>query len=272
MSVSLRPAGDRGSLVELPDNAAAVRLARLLREERPGLVDVVVGHTTVLVTWVGEAVDLGAFAERALGSEPEPVGGLVEIPVAYDGPDLDEVAQLTGLSPREVVARHTGAEHVAAFLGFQPGFAYLTGGDELLHVPAPRRSPHGRARWHRRDRRPVLGRVSAGLSGRLAAYRVDDRRPVRPAARAAGVARAGRPRQVRRGMTCVEVVSPGLLTTVQDRGRPGLAHLGVPPSGAAIRSRTSSATGSSGTRPARLRSRRRSTGRCFASTFRRRSP
>ena len=34
-------------------------------------------------------------------------------------------------------------------------------------------------------------------------------------------------------MTRVEVVSPGLLTTVQDRGRPGLAHLGVPPSGAA---------------------------------------
>jgi biotin-dependent carboxylase-like uncharacterized protein len=34
-------------------------------------------------------------------------------------------------------------------------------------------------------------------------------------------------------MTRVEVVSPGLLLTVQDRGRPGLAHLGVPPSGAA---------------------------------------
>lgn len=36
-------------------------------------------------------------------------------------------------------------------------------------------------------------------------------------------------------MTRIEVVSPGLLTTVQDRGRPGLAHLGVPPSGAADR-------------------------------------
>jgi biotin-dependent carboxylase-like uncharacterized protein len=34
-------------------------------------------------------------------------------------------------------------------------------------------------------------------------------------------------------MTHIEVVRPGLLTTVQDRGRPGLAHLGVPPSGAA---------------------------------------
>lgn len=31
---------------------------------------------------------------------------------------------------------------------------------------------------------------------------------------------------------CLEVLDPGPLTTVQDRGRPGLAHLGIPPSGA----------------------------------------
>jgi KipI family sensor histidine kinase inhibitor len=135
MSAVVRPAGDRGSLVELPDNASAVRLARLLREERSDLVDVVIGHTTVLVTWADEAADLDPIAERALAPQPDPVGRLVEIPVTYDGPDLDEVAQLTGLSREEVIARHTGAEHVAAFLGFQPGFAYLTGGDELLRVP-----------------------------------------------------------------------------------------------------------------------------------------
>lgn len=135
MSVTVRPAGDRGSLVELPDNAAAVRLARLLREERSDVEDVVIGHTTVLVTWAGEVADLGAVAERALAVEPEPVGRLVEIPVTYDGPDLAEIAALTFLSPEEVIARHTGAEHVAAFLGFQPGFAYLTGGDQRLHVP-----------------------------------------------------------------------------------------------------------------------------------------
>ena len=34
-------------------------------------------------------------------------------------------------------------------------------------------------------------------------------------------------------MTTLEVVRPGLLSTVQDQGRPGLAHLGVPRSGAA---------------------------------------
>jgi KipI family sensor histidine kinase inhibitor len=135
MSVSIRPAGDRAVLLELPDNGAAVRAARLLREERPALVDVVIGHTTVLVTSSEEIADVASIAERALAPEPEAEGRLIEIPVTYDGADLAEVAGLTALSQEEVVARHTGAEHVAAFLGFQPGFAYLTGGDELLHVP-----------------------------------------------------------------------------------------------------------------------------------------
>ena len=132
MSFPVRPAGDCGLLIDVPDNATAVRLARSLHAARPDLVDVVVGHTTVLVTWAKEVADLG---ELVIAPDPEPVGRLVEIPVRYDGPDLEEVARLTGLSPEEVVARHTGAEHVAAFLGFQPGFAYLIGGDELLQVP-----------------------------------------------------------------------------------------------------------------------------------------
>jgi biotin-dependent carboxylase-like uncharacterized protein len=33
-------------------------------------------------------------------------------------------------------------------------------------------------------------------------------------------------------MTAIEVIDPGLITTIQDRGRPGWAHAGVPPSGA----------------------------------------
>ena len=132
MSFQIRQAGDRGSLIEVPDNASAVRLARALRAERSDLVDVVVGHTTVLVTWEAEAVDIGNIV---IPPEPEPAGRLVEIPVVYDGPDLEEVVGLTGLSPEEVIERHAGVEHLAAFLGFQPGFAYLTGGDERLHAP-----------------------------------------------------------------------------------------------------------------------------------------
>jgi KipI family sensor histidine kinase inhibitor len=135
--VSVRPAGDRGALVELPDNAAAVRLARVLRDERHELVDIVVGHRTVLVTWPGGSLipELATLVERARSPGPDPEGRRIEIPVSYRGPDLRDVARLTGLSAEEVVARHTAAEHVVAFLGFQPGFAYLVGGDELLTVP-----------------------------------------------------------------------------------------------------------------------------------------
>jgi KipI family sensor histidine kinase inhibitor len=55
--------------------------------------------------------------------------------VQYDGPDLAEVAKLTGLSVDGVIAAHTGTEWKVAFGGFAPGFAYLTGGDPRLEVP-----------------------------------------------------------------------------------------------------------------------------------------
>ena len=70
-----------------------------------------------------------------LSRGPPPVPGrTVEIPVVYDGADLEAVAQLAGLSAEEVVERHTAAEYAVAFIGFAPGFAYLIGGDERLAV------------------------------------------------------------------------------------------------------------------------------------------
>ena len=57
------------------------------------------------------------------------------MPVRYDGPDLADVAELTGLDEAEVVARHTAGSYRSGFCGFAPGFAYLTGLDESLHVP-----------------------------------------------------------------------------------------------------------------------------------------
>jgi allophanate hydrolase subunit 1 len=47
------------------------------------------------------------------------VGRLVEIPVRYggdDGPDLDDVAALHGLTPADVVEVHAGVEYTAFFL------------------------------------------------------------------------------------------------------------------------------------------------------------
>lgn len=76
-------------------------------------------------------------------SDPLADLGVVRIGVHYDGPDLDAVAALTGLTRAEVVARHAGRECVVAFGGFMPGFAYLTGLDPALHVPR-RPSPRER--------------------------------------------------------------------------------------------------------------------------------
>ena len=132
--IEVRRAGEHGALIELADNAAAVRVARRLLSE-PGLVDIVPGHRTVLVTWDGEPPEVIELAEAALrDDQAPPTGASVEIPVRYDGPDLEEVARLTALSPEEVAARHLRAEYVVGFLGFAPGFAYLLGGDERLGV------------------------------------------------------------------------------------------------------------------------------------------
>jgi KipI family sensor histidine kinase inhibitor len=136
--IEARPAGERALLLELPDNAAAVRVARRLAAECPELQDVVPGHRTVLASWAGSSQPerLLELAEAALRDDAPPVPGTMhEIPVRYDGPDLHEVAELTGLSPEEVAARHQQPEYVVGFLGFAPGFAYLLGGDERLHVP-----------------------------------------------------------------------------------------------------------------------------------------
>jgi KipI family sensor histidine kinase inhibitor len=59
----------------------------------------------------------------------------VEIAVRYDGDDLGEVAQRTGMSPAEVVELHRAGAHAVAFGGFAPGFAYIAGLDPRLHQP-----------------------------------------------------------------------------------------------------------------------------------------
>jgi 5-oxoprolinase (ATP-hydrolysing) subunit B len=138
MSVTARPAGDRALLLELADNEAANRVAARARRELRGVVDVVPGHCTVLVTFAGQPdrVAVLAVAEAALrDGQVDAPPREHELAVRYDGPDLAEVAELVSLSPEEVVARHCAPSYVAGFIGFAPGFAYLLGGDERLQVP-----------------------------------------------------------------------------------------------------------------------------------------
>jgi KipI family sensor histidine kinase inhibitor len=139
--VNVRPAGERALLVEVGDLETVHRLhAALRRLDLPGVVELVPGYETLLVVAdPGSAELLDGLAARLPGLELPPAeavaGEAVEIPVRYDGEDLPEVAQLTGLAVDEVIRRHTAPEYTVAFLGFSPGFPYLVGLDPALTVP-----------------------------------------------------------------------------------------------------------------------------------------
>ncbi|NEG55287.1 5-oxoprolinase subunit B/C family protein [Bifidobacterium platyrrhinorum] len=76
-----------------------------------------------------------AIAGLRTGALKDRDARIVEIPVTYAGEDLDDVAELLGVSADEVVARHSGHPWTVAFGGFAPGFDYLTGGDPIFDVP-----------------------------------------------------------------------------------------------------------------------------------------
>ena len=112
---------------------------------------------------------------------------MVEIPVVYDGADLAAVAEACAMGVDEVVERHRAGSYVAAFCGFAPGFAYLTGLDPALHLPRRADAAHPGAGRLGRHRRRVHGRLPVAVARRLAPDRLDRRRAVGPDARPAVV-------------------------------------------------------------------------------------
>jgi hypothetical protein len=69
------------------------------------------------------------------GSAPDGEPTTHVIDTVYDGPDLADVAELTGHSIEEVIARHHDREYTVAFVGFSRGFPYFAGLDPTLLVP-----------------------------------------------------------------------------------------------------------------------------------------
>lgn len=131
------PSGERALLVELDDAGAARALADHLRETADA-EEVVPGARTVLVV-AHDPAALPRLRRRVEAAPPDrrerTAAHEVSIAVSYDGDDLAEVADLAGLSPEDVVRRHSQARYVVEFVGFAPGFAYLTGLDPALHLP-----------------------------------------------------------------------------------------------------------------------------------------
>ncbi len=133
------PYGDRALLVEVDGADAVAGIRRALeRAPLPGQRELVPAARTVLVVLDRLPTDLDAAALRRLPvveAGPAEVSPPVTVPVVFDGPDLADVARLSGRSVPDVVATLTGVELTVAFSGFAPGFGYLTGLPAELHVP-----------------------------------------------------------------------------------------------------------------------------------------
>jgi KipI family sensor histidine kinase inhibitor len=255
---AIRRLGDTAFRVAAGDMREAHGLGWSIEQQAwPGVEEVVVGHRTVSVVADPVQVDLGELAGRAatlpLSERAEQTPRTVEIPVVFDGADLEEVARDLGMSTEEFTAVMVGTELVVAMVGFVPGFGYLVGLPEPLASVPRRATPRPRVEAGS----VALGGGYAGvypietpggwqLVGRTALQLFDPHVPPFAVLQAGdrvrfqGVERVDSAAGERRrlliagvGAPSVRVLSPGTLTTVQDRGRIGMARLGVPRAGPA---------------------------------------
>jgi KipI family sensor histidine kinase inhibitor len=142
------PLGDAALVCEAPPPATLecqrrVWAAAVVARDWPHVLEVVPGMNNLTLVFDPLEADREALANQLLtawnaASKTLEPGREVAIPVQYGGeygPDLQTVADHTGLSVREVVQRHSDGEYVVFFLGFQPGFAYMGGLEPALHTP-----------------------------------------------------------------------------------------------------------------------------------------
>lgn len=254
----LRDVRDGALLVEYPEtseeeaNRAAVSLSRRLPAlAGGGLLDAIPGARTVLVLFDPARLSRGRLAEeiarRAPGTDGD-AARLFRFPAVYDGEDLRELSRAAGLAPEEFARRHASAQYRVAFIGFSPGFPYLTGlprelAAPRLPEPRPRVAPGSIAiggpytgvypsatpgGWR------LIGRTSVRLFDESAQppallapgdrVRFEEVRalepPLAPPERAA-------PRS-----PVLRLHSPGLFTSVQGAPRYGLGASGIPAGGA----------------------------------------
>ena len=130
-------------------------IAFLQKQPFPGLIEIVPGYTNFCVyydpfivhkslqrnTKKTSADKVAQYIKNLLEDRQQALpldGRLIEIPVLYGGeygPDLNEVANINGLTPAEVIEIHTSKHYLVHMLGFAPGFPFLGGMDQRIATP-----------------------------------------------------------------------------------------------------------------------------------------
>lgn len=269
--IRMRPAGESalyvylGEDISVPVNLSCYALKAALEGRKPaGVAEIIPAYHSLLIQYDPFAVSFEALRAEILAcaedlpDTAERSAESVELPVCYEpeyGPDLDQVAALEGKSREAVKSIHRDAEYHNYLIGFAPGQPYLGRETEpysfgrrdtpRTRIPAgsvvvqknlccvlPIDSPCG---WYIVGRTPLTlfdpsreepFLLKPGQSLRFREIsgeefrKLKDERPAEP---------PGAPEKPEKR---VEILRPGLMTTVQDAGMRGLESYGISPSGA----------------------------------------
>jgi KipI family sensor histidine kinase inhibitor len=136
-----------GSLMDRALNDRVLRLNAAVRDARiAGVVETVPTFRSLTVHYDPLRTDsavVSAAIERLLDRAPDALRNakLWHIPACYAPPhcpDLEEVAQRTGLAAAEVVRLHSERRYHVYMVGFSPGYPYM--GDLAAALVLPRRT------------------------------------------------------------------------------------------------------------------------------------
>jgi len=173
-TLNIEPLGDQALILRFSEvfsieiNQQVHDVAKLIKESSlSGLLEVVPAYTTLTVFYNPLAFDVSPYDEvlsliknllsqNLLASEKSP-SQVVELPVCYEGvmaPDIEEVAQRLMLSVEEVISLHSSSLYQVCFLGFAPGFPFLSGLPEAWNIP------------RKETPRQVVAAGSVGLAGK----------------------------------------------------------------------------------------------------------
>jgi KipI family sensor histidine kinase inhibitor len=139
MDIALKAYGETGILAHHLSEPERQGLGRALIAHQPqGCLEYVWGDDSVCFIFEQPTStdELSKWLEKINMAVGAPLcGELHEVPVVYDGPDLESVAAQIGLSIDEVIGIHSAPTYTVRMLGFAPGFPYLAGLDQRLHLP-----------------------------------------------------------------------------------------------------------------------------------------
>jgi len=141
------PCGDSAVTIEFGDridpdvNGMVLALDDIIRARAPvGLLETVPTYRSLTVQFDPVTTDYDALirlvTEETKDLAPRnAVGRRWRVPVVYGGDfgsDLDEVAQIHGMTPNQLIEIHSSAIYRIYMIGFLPGFTYLGGLDKRI--------------------------------------------------------------------------------------------------------------------------------------------